>query len=246
MTITDIGTGSAALFCTTTLPGCCRASLHRGSQWYFPNGSHLLNNYNLPYYRTRIHPTIPPGPGSVLLHRNPEGTTTGIFCCNIPNASGVTRSLYVGIYTSTTGEWRCCTLPISWINLCEIFIGQVARVSLDVPLSKLGGPRIQGNIQFQLTSEVDAATPVFTLTCTSTGGPATIVSWQRDGVVVPGGMTELTDPVTATYTSTLTVTGRKTGSYCCVVRNDRSTAKSPLLQVQGECNLYRFYFGYYT
>ena len=115
------------------------------------------------------------------------------------------------------------------------FIEQVARVCvLDMPSLKPGGPRIQGDIQFQLTSEVDAATPVFTLTCTSTGGPATIVSWQRDGVVVSGGITELTDPVTATYTSTLTVTGRETGSYSCTVTNSRSSATSQMLLVQGE------------
>ena len=115
------------------------------------------------------------------------------------------------------------------------FIEQVARVCvLDMPSLKPGGPRIQGDIQFQLTSEVDAATPVFTLTCTSTGGPATIVSWQRDGVVVSGGITELIDPVTATYTSTLTVTGRETGSYSCVVSNSRSSATSKMLLLQGE------------
>ena len=99
---------------------------------------------------------------------------------------------------------------------------------------KSGVLSIQGNIQFQLTSEVDAATPVFTLTCTSTGGPATTVSWQRDGVVVSRGTTELTDTVTATYTSTLTVTGRETGSYSCVVANSRSTATSQMLLLQGE------------
>jgi len=109
-----------------------------------------------------------------------------------------------------------------------------------MPLSKLGGPRIQGDIQFQLTSEVDAATPEFTLICTSTGGPATTVSWQRDGVVVSGGTTELTDPATATYTSTLTVTGRKTGSYNCVVKNDKSSATSQRLLVQGEYCTFQF------
>ena len=102
-----------------------------------------------------------------------------------------------------------------------------------MPLLKSGGPSIQGTIQFQLTSEADAATPVFTLTCTSTGGPATTVSWQRDGVVVSGGTTELTDTVTATYTSTLTVTGRETGSYSCVVANSRSSATSQMLLLQG-------------
>jgi len=90
-----------------------------------------------------------------------------------------------------------------------------------------------------MTKEIVKMTNVFLqCTCTSTGGPATIVSWQRDGVVVSGGITELTDPVTATYTSTLTVTGRETGSYCCVVTNSRSTVISQMVLVQGEYSLY--------
>ena len=43
-------------------------------------------------------------PGTVLLHRNPEGTTTGVFRCEILDASENFQSLYVGIYTATTGE----------------------------------------------------------------------------------------------------------------------------------------------
>ena len=46
--------------------------------------------------------------GIVLLHRNPEGTTIGVFRCEIPDASGDLQSLYVGIYTATTG--KSCTL----------------------------------------------------------------------------------------------------------------------------------------
>ena len=108
-------------------------------------------------------------------------------------------------------------------------VGQCRYIS-----SNAGGPRIQGNIQFQLTSEVDAATPVFTLTCTYTGGPAITVSWHRDGVVVSGGTTVVTDPATTNYTSTLTVTGRKSGNYSCAVANSRSSATSQMLLVQGE------------
>ena len=62
-------------------------------------------------------------------------------------------------------------------------------------------------------------------------------------MVVSGGttVTQLTDSVTATYTSTLTVTGRKSGNYCCVIANSRSTVVSPMLPVQGE---YYLYLGY--
>ena len=99
--ITEIGTGSAALLCTTTLPGCCYS--HHGGGWFLPNGNVLVNNPSLPYYRTRTR-----NPEALLLHRNPEGTTTGVFRCDIPVAFDELQSLYVGIYTSTTGE--SCTL----------------------------------------------------------------------------------------------------------------------------------------
>ena len=65
------------------------------------------------------------------------------------------------------------------------------------------------------------ASPQFTLTCISTGGPATTVTWTRDSVTVTEGITEsaLDDPVTAQYTHTLTVTGRLGGLYTCTVTN---------------------------
>jgi len=97
--IIEIGTGSAALNCTTTLPWCCYSSSGGGNGWFFPNGSEVTNNASLSYYRTRAT-----NPGALLLNHNPEGTKTGIFRCDIPVASDATQSLYVGIYTSTTGE----------------------------------------------------------------------------------------------------------------------------------------------
>ena len=98
VTITDIGTDDTALVCTTTRSGCCLST--DGSQWYFPNGSAVQRSESLPYYRTRTFL----GSGTVLLHRNPGATTTGIFHCDILDASGDLQSIYVGIYTATTGE----------------------------------------------------------------------------------------------------------------------------------------------
>ena len=73
----------------------------------------------------------------------------------------------------------------------------------------------------------------FTLTCISTGGPATTVTWIRDSTtVIEGTETVLNDPVTAQYTHTLTVTGRKEGVYTCAVANDVSHF-SAQLNVQG-------------
>ena len=103
--IMDIGTGSAALFCTTTYTPCCFSS--PPTHWYFPNRSQVQHSESLPYYRNRTYSSFSPS-GAVLLHRNPGATTTGIFHCDIPDANGDLQSIYVGIYTATIGE--SCTL----------------------------------------------------------------------------------------------------------------------------------------
>ena len=118
VTRTDIGTGSAALLCTTTYSPCCTNFQNPGTQWYFPNGSQVQNNGGLPYYRHRNTG------GTVLLHRNPEGTTTGIFHCDIPDASGVLQSMFVGIYDSGTGE-SCALSEYSYL-VCT----QYSRIGL--------------------------------------------------------------------------------------------------------------------
>ena len=97
VTIMDIGTGSAALLCTTTRSGCCFSG--QGNGWYLPNGTQLSNANTQPYYRTRSQ-----SPGAVRLNRNPVATTTGVFHCDILDGSGDLQSLYVGIYTTLTGE----------------------------------------------------------------------------------------------------------------------------------------------
>ena len=104
--ITDIGTGSNALHCTTTFRPCCFSGPPPGTHWYFPNGSRVDRFNTLPYYRSRIDEHMSPEPGTVLLHRNPEGATTGVFHCEIrdDDANGTFQSIYVGIYTTTTGE----------------------------------------------------------------------------------------------------------------------------------------------
>ena len=103
VTITDIGTGSAALLCTTTNPGCCLST--DGSQWYFPNGSQVQRS-GTAYFRSRTIGYYV-GVSAVRLNRNPGATLTGIFYCDIPDYSGI-RSIFVGIYDATAGEY--CTM----------------------------------------------------------------------------------------------------------------------------------------
>ena len=59
------------------------------------------------------------------------------------------------------------------------------------------------------------------LTCVSTGGPATTITWIRDSTTVTEGTeTVLDDPVTAQYTHTLNVTAP--GKYTCSLINNFS------------------------
>ena len=99
-------------------------------------------------------------------------------------------------------------------------------------LSPTGQVTISGEITFQLNTDPATDPPVFTLTCTSTGGPPTTVSWRRDGVVLTDNSNYtitsqiLLDTEKATYTHTLTVTGRMVGEYQCSVSNVRTPSGS--------------------
>ena len=97
-----------------------------------------------------------------------------------------------------------------------------------------GSVTISNGPTFTLDSDLNGASPQFTLTCISTGGPATTVTWTRDSdTVTEGTETVLDDRVTAQYTHTLTVTGRLGGLYTCTVANDKPSEDSAQLNVQG-------------
>ena len=92
---------------------------------------------------------------------------------------------------------------------------------------------INGSLSITVDSSNDS--PQFTLTCISTGGPATTVTWTRGSeTVTEGTETVLDDPVTAQYTHTLTVTGSTTGVYTCTVENDKPSKHSANYTVGGK------------
>ena len=99
-------------------------------------------------------------------------------------------------------------------------------------LLRTGQVTIQGEITFRLDTDPATDPPVFNLTCTSTGGPATTVSWSRDGVVLTENSNYnitsqiLIDTVTATYIHTLRVTGKLVVEYECTVSNIRTPSGS--------------------
>ena len=81
-------------------------------------------------------------------------------------------------------------------------------------------------------SDLNGASPQFTLTCISFGGPATTVTWTRDSEVV-NGSTVLIHADIATYSHTLTVTGRTEGLYRCSVSNSKPSSAAAELNVEG-------------
>ena len=98
----------------------------------------------------------------------------------------------------------------------------------------LGDVIIPGDVTLTVGSDHNGASPQFTLTCISTGGPATTVTWTRDSATAMGDeMTVLDNATTAQYTHTLTVTGRLGGLYQCTVSNTKPSSDSASLTVHG-------------
>ena len=84
-----------------------------------------------------------------------------------------------------------------------------------------------------MKSDLNGNNPHFTLTCISTGGPATNVTWTRDSVDVTGGMTVLDDTESVQYTHTLTVTERLPGQYWCTVFNNKPSTATKSFTIEG-------------
>ena len=91
-----------------------------------------------------------------------------------------------------------------------------------------GSPSISGDIGYRSTDQ--------TLTCTSTGGPATTVVWRQNCVIMQESDSNYTqsqnviNTQTATYENTLRVVGANAtfsdGVYTCSVSNGRGSASS--------------------
>ena len=112
VTVDDIG-GSffmSALFCLTPSLECCSdsetpnaASVTR--EWYLPDGR-SVTSVNSPFIKTRVS-------SAVSLHHDPFDSSTapsGVYRCEIPDASGVSQNIYVGIYPLGDGEFSIIIL----------------------------------------------------------------------------------------------------------------------------------------
>ena len=95
--VTDIGSGTNALYCFTNRSGCCRGSDGGASGgWFFPDGSEVNGGgktSSLDFSRNR-------GPSAVLLNRrNNVMGPTGFYRCDVMDESNVLQSIHIGLYT---------------------------------------------------------------------------------------------------------------------------------------------------
>ena len=213
-------TESGSVQCHTDLQTCCRVEvgIHRGD-WFFPNGSVLgfrsSSDDDIVEYR---------GYQRVDLQRRNNGSASGIYHCSIAavffhNASDTLRGhVYVGLYDSG-GQYTIYS--IGYYNIASCFVG-------DITLSDtIEFTSIDGDSTFQ-----------FTLTCISTGGPATTVTWTKDSVTITAVTeTTLDNSITAQYTHILTMTGRLGGLYTCTVANNKPSNDISSLRVKGKDNM---------
>ena len=137
--------------------------------------------------------------------------------------SSLTYYVYYMVYV-----YYVCEYIADFITCCNFFFTFTGVVVITGPL------------QFSLQTTPLASPPVFTLTCVSIGGPATTVTWTRDGAIVSNDINHVftktvTNQLTSTYYNTLTVTGREPGNYTCSVANVRTAPPATAsLTVAGE------------
>ena len=98
MTLEDIGQGVNALLCITNLSACCLQPYGFGmGNWYFPNATKVRSNGNQSdFFRTR-------GQMMVCLNHK-KGGVDGIYRCEISDSTNAVQTIYIGVYTATTGE----------------------------------------------------------------------------------------------------------------------------------------------
>ena len=102
----DIGEYDNPLLCMTNQSACCRPP-YTGDMgpalgnWFFPNGTRVSSSgRQWDLYRSR---------GQMVVHlQRRRGGVEGIYRCEIPDTLGFTQTIYIGVYSASTGEWYMC------------------------------------------------------------------------------------------------------------------------------------------
>ena len=123
-------------------------------------------------------------------------------------------------YSFATSLWIWIRLQFIWVVQGYI---EWALGFLSVADFSLSGYPLVSSLRYDNQSR--------TFTCTSTGGPATIVTWRKDGAVITSNATyqqtkRVVDPAVGTYQTVLTTDPSVSqsdivGLYSCTVENAR-------------------------
>ena len=103
VTLENIGEGDDALLCIANQTACCRPPYTGETgppvgNWFFPNGTTVFSEGNQSnFYSDR-------GQMVVRMNRRRDGVE-GIYHCEVPDAMNVIRTIYIGVYSISTGEW---------------------------------------------------------------------------------------------------------------------------------------------
>ena len=135
MILEDIGEDRNALLCMTNLAACCKVPYtgENGSavgNWYFPNGTRVPSSgYWWDFHRRR-------GLMEVSLHRR-RGGAEGIYRCMIPDTMNVNHTIYIGVYSASTGEWYMYTLVLfNYSNsVVLMLVKREFQVWLNIPVT---------------------------------------------------------------------------------------------------------------
>ena len=98
----NIGEGDDALLCITNRTEM-NSSIALGN-WFFPNGTRVPSKVANETSREEWDFHRDRGQMVVRMHRR-RGGVEGIYHCEIPDAMNVTRTIYIGVYSISTGEW---------------------------------------------------------------------------------------------------------------------------------------------
>ena len=109
ISLTDIGEGSGALYCLTNSTSCCQSADTSLGHWVLSNGYVPDASNSSGFYIER-------GPSVVLLNRKAnEMGPIGVYTCQVPDASGINRTMYIGV---DSGSY--VVVAIAYICTCMI------------------------------------------------------------------------------------------------------------------------------
>ena len=215
-------------------------------RWIAPHGQDITHN-TTDIFDVSVGGQNNPGNINISLEAGQSlgSSHQGVYTCIIPDEGGVERIFYVGIYPANF-SCKFCNYVLQFLRsqvsvsktrsnvkiwvIISIYTVFLCLLHPIAPVSVISLQRTGGY------------SPNFALNCTSTGSPATTVTWRRDGMVLSsGGQYEMTQTLlngaTATYVNILVVSGTPSsllGVYSCDIWNGIRTVTMNIT-INGKC-----------